>query len=66
MAWTWRFSGTDSPAGADGGESFSSQSDAESWLGQQWRALAAQGITTADLIEDDRVEYSMSLLPGRE
>nr|BFE75442.1 hypothetical protein GCM10020092_087430 [Actinoplanes digitatis] len=44
-------------------ESFSSQADAESWIGQAWRELAAAGVTQVTLVEDDRVDYQMSLLP---
>lgn len=63
MAWTWRYEGANGQI--DGGsESFPSQSDAESWLGQSWRELAAAGVVTAVLVEDDRVEYRMSLLPA--
>ena len=51
---------------AGGSESFPSQSDAESWLGQSWRELVATGVVTAVLVEDDRVEYRMSLLPAGE
>ena len=47
-------------------ETFGSQADAESWLGQSWRDLAAAGVTTVVLVEDDRVEYRMSLLPAGE
>jgi hypothetical protein len=47
-------------------ETFPSQSDAESWLGQSWRDLVSQGVVTAVLVEDDRVEYRMSLLPASE
>lgn len=64
MAWTWRYEdGAGAPV--DGpGESFPSQSDAESWLGQRWRDVAASGATIAVLVEDERVEYRMSLLPA--
>jgi hypothetical protein len=66
MAWIWRYETAD-PAARDGAsESFASQSDAESWLGQSWRDLAGSGVVTAILCEDDRVEYRMSLLPSSE
>ena len=45
-------------------ETFGSQADAESWIGQAWRELAAAGVTSVILVEDDRVEYRMSLLPA--
>ena len=66
MAWAWRYEGPNGQAEAGGSESFPSQSDAESWLGQSWRDLVARGIVTAVLLEDDRVEYRMSLLPAGE
>ena len=63
MAWAWRYEGDDGKKdAATTSEAFPSQSDAESWLGQSWRELAANGVVTAILVEDDRVEYRMSLL----
>jgi hypothetical protein len=71
MTWTWRYETSDSQADDavardSTSESFASQSDAESWLGQSWRELAGNGVVTAILCEDDRVEYRMSLLPVGE
>jgi hypothetical protein len=66
MAWAWRYEGATGPKQAGSSETFPSQSDAESWLGQSWRELAAAGVVTAVLVEDDRVEYRMSLLPAGE
>jgi len=44
---------------------FSSQADAETWLGTIWRELAADGVSAASLFEDDRLVYGpMSLEPG--
>lgn len=63
MAWTWRYENADGQSIDLPTESFTSQSDAESWLGQTWRELVAGGATVAVLSEDDRVEYRMSLLP---
>jgi hypothetical protein len=41
---------------------FSSQSDAESWLGEVWRELAERGVAQATLLDDDHVVYGpMSL-----
>lgn len=62
MAWTWRYEAEDGRRDAGASDPFPSQSDAESWLGQSWRELVAAGIVTAVLLEDDRVEYRMSLL----
>ncbi|WP_432829630.1 hypothetical protein [Dactylosporangium sp. CA-092794] len=64
MAWTWQFEDAESRAVDGPNEAFSSQSDAESWLGQTWRELVAKGAATAILSEDDRTEYKMSLLPA--
>lgn len=66
MAWTWRYEGADGEAVGGPAETFSSQSDAESWLGQSWRRLAETGVTTVVLLEGERVEYRMSLLPATE
>lgn len=66
MAWVWRFEAADGQETASSSEAFPSQSDAESWLGQTWRDLVAQGAVTAVLIEDDRMEYRMSLPPAGE
>jgi hypothetical protein len=63
MAWTWHFEDAESRPVDGPSEAFSSQSDAESWLGQTWRELTANGAVTAVLAEDDRTEYKMSLLP---
>jgi hypothetical protein len=61
MAWTWRYEAEDGRRDAGGSETFPSQSDAESWLGQSWRELVASGVVTAVLLEDDRVESRVSL-----
>jgi hypothetical protein len=66
MPWTWRYEGTDGRPLAGPAETFGSQADAESWIGQTWRDLAARGVGSVALLEDDRVEYRMSLLPGAE
>jgi hypothetical protein len=62
MAWTWRYEDGDGRPVDGPGEAFSSQADAESWVGQTWRDLAATGVATVSLIDDERVEYRMSLL----
>ena len=62
MPWSWRYEGVDGqPVAAPLDETFSSQADAESWIGQSWRELAAAGVTQVSLVEDDRVDYKMSL-----
>lgn len=66
MPWSWRYEGTDGQPASGPAETFSSQADAESWIGQAWRELAANGVTAVVLVEDDRVEYRMSLTPTAE
>ncbi|GAA0400875.1 MULTISPECIES: hypothetical protein [Micromonospora] len=66
MAWSWRYEGANGESVEGPAESFGSQADAESWIGQIWRELAASGVTSVTLVEDDRVEYRMSLLPVAE
>lgn len=66
MAWSWRYEGANGQKEAGGSESFASQSDAESWIGQSWRELVSAGVVAAVLMEDERVEYRMSLLAAGE
>ncbi|MEV4347298.1 hypothetical protein AB0J83_22825 [Actinoplanes sp. NPDC049596] len=64
MPWSWRYENVDGQPVAGPQETFSSQSDAESWIGQEWRTLAEAGVANVVLVEDDRVDYRMSLLPA--
>jgi hypothetical protein len=64
MPWSWRYENVDGQPVAGPPETFSSQADAESWIGQEWRQLAEQGVAGVVLLEDDRVDYRMSLLPA--
>jgi hypothetical protein len=41
--------------------SFSSQAEAETWLGDHWRSLADAGATSVTLMRDAAVVYEMSL-----
>ncbi|BCJ63485.1 hypothetical protein [Polymorphospora rubra] len=66
MPWSWRYEGTDGQPADGPAETFGSQADAESWIGQTWSELAAGGVTSVTLTEDDRVEYRMSLHPAAE
>ena len=66
MAWSWQFEKEDGTAAASRlpKETFSSQGDAESWLGENWRELLDGGVDRVRLLEEDRVEYGpMSLRP---
>ena len=64
MPWSWRYENVDGQPVAGPTETFSSQADAESWIGQEWRELAESGVAQVVLVEDDRVDYRMSLLPA--
>ena len=66
MPWNWRYESGDGQTVTGPAETFGSQADAESWIGQNWRELASAGVTSVTLVEDDRVEYRMSLLPSTE
>jgi hypothetical protein len=44
---------------------FPSQSDAESWLGEEWRTLLEAGVDAVHLLHDDVEVYGpMSLRPA--
>ncbi len=46
-------------------ESFPSQGDAETWLGETWRDLLGAGVDQVTLVEDGREVYGpMSLHPA--
>ena len=64
MPWSWRYEDVDGKPVDGPAESFSSQADAEAWIGQEWRQLQAAGVSTVVLVEDDRVDYQMSLQPA--
>ncbi|EFG65378.1 hypothetical protein [Streptomyces sp. SPB074] len=58
-AWTWRFEngdGAETPPAVQP-EEFTTQGDAESWLGEQWRALLAGGTDRVHLLEEDKTVY---------
>jgi hypothetical protein len=65
MGWTWRLHDAAGKVVHLDAEvpSFSSQSDAESWLGEIWRELVQAGASQASLYDDDHLVYGpMSLL----
>jgi hypothetical protein len=68
MSWTWQFEKLDGTVLTSRGlpnESFASQSDAESWIGESWQALLEGGVDQVTLLEDGRKEYGpMSLHPA--
>ncbi|CAL9419861.1 hypothetical protein SUDANB120_01828 [Streptomyces sp. enrichment culture] len=64
MAWTWRFETADgSPAApAVEPEEFTTQGDAESWIGEYWKELLEGGTERVRLSDDGGAEvYAMSL-----
>ena len=67
MSWTWQLEKTDGTvitARDLAKETWISQGDAESWLGEHWPGLLKSGVDQVTLLEDGRVEYGpMSLHP---
>ena len=67
MSWYWRLhdasGGTVDPVSVDVEMPESgSQSDAESWLGENWRHLLSRGVATVTLVDGDTEAYGpMSL-----
>jgi hypothetical protein len=67
MSWTWTYAGPDgaevTPPGGD--ETFPTQADAESWIGETWRELREAGVASVTLLEDGATVYGpMSLDPA--
>jgi hypothetical protein len=72
MSWTWQMhAGDDGHVVADpatvpqpaGG--FPSQGEAETWVGEVWRELLAEGVDAVSLFEEGRLVYGpMSLHPS--
>ncbi len=69
MTWSWRY---EDPTGATvvplesapAQESFPSQADAESWVGEFWRELLEAGVAQVTLLQGDREVYGpMKLTP---
>ena len=61
MGWTWRYERADGttakPERVADPETFPSQSDAESFIGESWRELLDAGVQQVTLFEDDRKVY---------
>ena len=68
MTWSWQYEKADGSLAASRSlpkESFGSQGDAETWLGEHWKDLADAGVDQVSLMEDSRCEYGpMSLHPA--
>ena len=63
MSWTWRLETADGTAfTVPNSPLHTSQSDAESWLGESWRDLARSGVAQVSLYDDGQLVYGpMSL-----
>lgn len=66
MGWTWQMHSTTGAGTPDSAEQpsggFPSQAEAETWVGEVWRDLLAEGVDAVSLYEDDRLVYGpMSL-----
>jgi hypothetical protein len=70
MAWSWQLEKQDGTVATSRNlpkETFGSQGDAESWLGENWRSLLESGVDQVTLLEEGRTEYGpMSLHPAEE
>ena len=66
-SWTWRYEAVDGSAMVGARlptQTFPSQADAESWVGESWRDLTAAGVESVSLLRDGEVVYGpMSLRP---
>ncbi|GAA1510428.1 hypothetical protein [Streptomyces synnematoformans] len=67
-AWTWRFEKADGTetAPAVEPEDFTTQGDAESWLGEVWKDLLAGGVEQVTLLEDGAEVYGPMSLEAAE
>jgi hypothetical protein len=65
--WTWRYEDADGQSVTDPApQQFPSQSDAESWLGEEWRALIESGVDSVYLLEDSQPIYGPMSLRAAE
>ena len=58
-SYSWRFEAADASPLHPSGEPapFPSQADAESWVGESWRGLLAEGVEQVSLLRDGEVVY---------
>ncbi|WP_328303423.1 hypothetical protein OG389_00980 [Streptomyces sp. NBC_00435] len=68
MVWMWRFETADGAetAPAVEPEEFTTQGDAEGWIGEVWRELLDGGADRVILFEDGTEIYKMSLSAAAE
>jgi hypothetical protein len=58
VSWVWRLENSDgSSRSSPASPPHSSQSDAESWLGEAWRGLAEAGVAQVTLLNGNTVVY---------
>jgi hypothetical protein len=58
MSWTWQLQSAEGePMSSPASPAHSSQSDAESWLGEQWRELAVAGVAQVILLDGTTAVY---------
>lgn len=63
--WMWELSGTTGrPLDRPVSPEFGSRFDAEAWLGESWRTLSGQGVTTAALLCDSTAVAAPVSLPA--
>jgi hypothetical protein len=67
--WTWTYEDAEGreaqPVVRPPERGFGTQADAETWIGENWRALLAGGVEQVDLLCDDRKVYGpMGLRPA--
>jgi hypothetical protein len=65
-SYSWRFEAADASPLSPSAEPapFPSQADAESWVGESWRGLLAEGVEQVSLLRDGELVYGpMSLRP---
>ena len=68
MAWLWRYldaQGEEMTQVAGAAGPFPAQADAETWLGESWSDLLAEGVESVSLLDGERVVYGpMGLRPA--
>lgn len=65
--WMWRCQSNDGATMPNplGDQRFPNQGDAESWIGETWRDLLAEGVESVTLLEGEREVYGpMGLRAG--
>ncbi|GEL93834.1 hypothetical protein [Cellulomonas composti] len=61
--WEWRLDDERGPVDRPVSPVFGNRYDAEQWLGEHWRTLAAQGVATANLLHEGAVAAPALPLP---